>query len=46
MDSDKKEIPQQIGLELPDYGEMYRQWKEKQKKEETTEDTVIIIDIY
>ena len=46
MESDKDEVPQQIGLELPDYEELYLKWKEKQEKKEESDETVIVIDIY
>ena len=46
MESTKKEVPKQIQLELPDYSQIYFEWKQKQEKEEKKEETVIIIDIY
>lgn len=37
------ESPQQIQLELPDYSQMYYEWL---KKQESKEETVVIIDLY
>jgi hypothetical protein len=37
---------QQLQLELPDYSEQYYRWIERQKSQETPQDTVIIIDLY
>ena len=39
----QKELPQ-IQRELPDYSQMYYEWKKKQEKE-VKDETVIIIDI-
>ena len=46
MESDKEEVPQQIGLELPDYSQAYLKWKEKIEKENKEEENIVIIDIY
>lgn len=44
----KDNEPQQIQLELPDYSIMYYEWlqKKEQKKQQNTDKTVVIFDIY
>ena len=44
----RKEQPQQIQLELPDYTQVYWEWKRKQdrQKQEEVQESVVIIDIY
>ena len=44
----REEQPQQIQLELPDYSQVYWEWKHKQdsKKDEEAQESVVIIDIY
>ena len=44
----RKEQPQQIQLELPDYSQAYYEWKRKkeQNSREEPSETVVIIDIY
>jgi hypothetical protein len=37
---------ERLQLELPDYSEAYRRWIEKQKSEQSEQETVIIIDLY
>lgn len=47
MQPPKHKEPQQIQLELPDYSQVYWEWKRKQdQKKEDTQETVVIIDIY
>ena len=41
----KKEEPQQIQLELPDYSHQYEEWLRK-KEENKTKDGVVIIDLF
>lgn len=41
----QKDLPQ-IQLELPDYSQIYYEWKKKQDEKETKEENVVIIDIY
>ena len=44
----RKEQPQQIQLELPDYSQVYWEWKRKKdsESEQNNQETVVIIDIY
>jgi hypothetical protein len=42
----RQEGERQLQLELPDYSEAYERWIEKQKVEESKQETVIVIDIY
>lgn len=48
MNLPKKEQPQQIQLELPDYSQAYYEYINKKQKEQEQEknETVVIIDIY
>lgn len=48
MNLPKKEQPQQIQLELPDYSQAYYEWinKKQKQEEQKTDETVVIIDIY